>query len=419
MVLASLLKNGKGEPAGLLGAIYDLTEKRKMEKELVKIQKLESLGVLAGGIAHDFNNILTGVMGNISLAKLRAREDGEISQNLSEAEKAIGRAAELSRQLLTFAKGGAPVKKVVALQELLANMVRFVLKGSNISTEFSIQKDLWPIECDEGQINQVIQNIVINAKQAMESGGAIRVRAVNRPMGESEIGEISLRKGDYVEISIQDQGVGIPQKNLARIFDPFFTTKEKGSGLGLAISHSVIQRHEGFIQVKSRPGQGTLFTIFLPASPNLAIRSEIGMEKLETGSGRILVMDDEESILNLLVEMLRLLGYEVETALSGSAAFESYRAARKGGKPFDLVICDLTVPGEMGGLELLGRLKKIDPEIKVIVSSGYSNDASVADYKISGFSDFIAKPYDIYRIGRTVKRVLVPDLPPAASLTAT
>jgi PAS domain S-box-containing protein len=384
----------------------DITEKRKMEEELVKIQKLESLGLLAGGIAHDFNNILTGILGNISLAKTWTNPEDRVFQRLAEAEKASQRATELARQLLTFAKGGAPVKKTTAIPEILENSVKFALRGSNIISEFSFEKELWSVEIDEGQFSQVIQNLAINAQQAMPAGGQIRINAKNVTIGEARIEGLSLRTGNYVEISIQDQGVGIPKELLSKIFDPYFTTKEKGSGLGLAISHSIIQRHDGFISVKSKQKVGTTFSLFLPASPYTVGSQNEGSDELERGNGKVLIMDDEESVINVAGEMLRYLGYDVESALSGTIALEKYKRAKESVKSFDVVIADLTVPGDIGGIELLERLKKIDSQVRVIVSSGYSNDPAIANFKSHGFLDFITKPYRISDISKTVKKVM-------------
>lgn len=388
-----------------LSIVADNTEKIKFRDELLKIQKLESLGLLAGGIAHDFNNILTGILGNISLAKIWMNPEDQAFHSLDEAEKASLRATELARQLLTFAKGGAPIKKIAPVLQVLENSVKFALRGSNILSEFSFQKDLWPVEIDEGQISQVIQNLVINAIQAMPAGGTIQVKARNRAIEENMLEGLSLRKGNYVEMSIQDQGVGIPKELLSKIFDPYFTTKETGSGLGLAISHSIIQKHDGFISVKSKLGTGTTFFIFLPASPYAVISQDKGKEELVRGQGKVLIMDDEESVLNVAGEMLRHLGYEVETTLSGTEALEKFRKAKDSGKPFDVVITDLTVPGDIGGIEVLERLKKIDSQVKVIVSSGYSNDPAIANFKSYGFSGFIVKPYRIIDMSKTLQKV--------------
>ncbi|MFI5304967.1 MAG: ATP-binding protein [Nitrospiria bacterium] len=338
----------------------DITEKRKMEEELVKVQKLESLGLLAGGIAHDFNNILTGILGNISLAKTWINPKNPSFERLGEAEKASQRAADLARQLLTFAKGGAPIKRTTTIQEILENSVNFVLRGSNIVSEFSIQNGLWPVDVDEGQIAQVIQNLAINAQQAMPDGGLVNVRAGNITIGDkTKINGLSLRNGQYVEISVQDHGIGIPKDLLSKIFDPYFTTKEKGSGLGLAISHSIIQKHDGLINVKSELEMGTTFSLFLPASPRAGVSHDLNKEEIIRGEGKVLIMDDEQSVLDVACEMLKFLGYETDFALSGTSAIEKYQKAQDCGHPFDLVITDLTIPGDIGGIEVAKRLKMI------------------------------------------------------------
>jgi PAS domain S-box-containing protein len=390
----------------------DITDRRTVVEERERIQKLESLGLLAGGIAHDFNNILTGILGNISLAKTGLTPNSPSFQRLEEAERASDQAKELARQLLTFAKGGTPVKKRVSLLTFLENSVTFALRGTNILPKFSIQNNLWPVEIDEGQINQVIQNITINAQQAMVRGGILQVEARNRTIREKSSNQpdgLSSKKGQYVEISIRDTGVGIPNELLSKIFDPYFTTKVKGTGLGLAISHSVIQKHEGFIHVKSESGKGTTFFIFLPASPHgTLIESPLIKEsgELLKGNGRILIMDDEESVLNVACEMLRHLGYDVDSSQKGSQALALYQNARRSEKRFDLVITDLNVPGDFGGIELLKRLKKLDADVKVIVSSGYSNDPAIANFRSLGFSDCIVKPYRISDMSFAVARTM-------------
>jgi two-component system cell cycle sensor histidine kinase/response regulator CckA len=394
--------------------LYDITERKQgedkrlnLERQIQNTQKLESLGVLAGGIAHDFNNLLTGIMGNISLAKTWMNPDDRAYQKLMEAEKASLRAAELSNQLLTFSKGGDPIKKPMQIPEFLENSVKFSLRGSNIVSEFVFEKYLWPVDIDEGQIGQVVQNLVINAQQAMPKGGKIRIKARNLTIkGNEKVEGLSLRNGSYVEISIKDQGLGIPQEILPKIFDPYFTTKPKGSGLGLAISHSIMQRHNGSISVRSKEGSGTTFCLFLPASPFATVPPNIGPEELVKGKGKVLVIDDEQAVLDAAVEMLRHLGYEVDSALSGTKALEKYIKGLDSGKPFNVVIADLTVPGDIGGIEVLRRIKEINSKVKVIVSSGYSNDPAMANFKSYGFSNVLTKPYRILDMSKTIKEVL-------------
>ncbi|MFI5305285.1 MAG: PAS domain S-box protein [Nitrospiria bacterium] len=393
-----------GNPC-VLSISADITEKRKMENEILKIQKLESLGVLAGGIAHDFNNILTGIIGNISLAKILLNPKDEVYDLLGHAESASERATHLSSQLLTFAKGSTPVKKIVSLQKLLEENVPFILVGSNVKAELKIQEALWGAEIDEGQISQVIQNLVINAQQAMPGGGTIQVKAMNFEVNE-ENKNIPLRKGNYVEISVQDKGVGISKEHLGKIFDPYFTTKSKGSGLGLSISHSIIQRHNGLITVQSVSGVGSTFYVYLPAVPEAIIGQKSSREDIITGKGRVLVVDDEEIIREMIGPMLRQLGYEAVTASSGIEGIAEFQKSMETGDRFDAVITDLTLQGELGGIEVLSILKTIDPGIKVVVSSGYSNDPVMSGFENYGFSNFISKPYRVSELGRTLNKVL-------------
>ncbi|MEW6686897.1 MAG: PAS domain S-box protein [Candidatus Edwardsbacteria bacterium] len=393
----------------LLFLSKDLTERKKMEEELARIEKLESLGILAGGIAHDFNNILLGILGNISLVKMSVdvRNKAEIFKILTEAEKACLRAKDLTQQLLTFSKGGKPVKKIASLGRLIKESISFALRGSNVRCEFSIPDDLWLAEIDEGQIAEVLNNVVINAEQAMPEGGIIWVAAENTEVGEVGVEHpISLKGGKYIKVSIKDGGIGIPQEHLSKIFDPFFTTKEKGSGLGLTTSYSIIRNHEGYIEVESELGVGTTITFYLPASPKEVLKKVVVEEGPIVGKGKILLMDDEETIRNLVKTMLTHLGYEIELAKDGVEAIELYKKAKETGPPFDVVIMDLTIPGGMGGKEAIEKLIEIDPEVKAIVSSGYSDDEIMVEFRKYGFSDAIAKPYKIQEMSAILHKVI-------------
>ncbi|MBI1824109.1 MAG: PAS domain S-box protein [Nitrospirae bacterium] len=401
------LLDNKGEVYAVCGVSTDMTDRKGREEDHIKIEKLESLGLLAGGIAHDFNNILTAILGNISLSKSLADSKDQLLSRLNEAERATLRASDLAQQLLTFSKGGVPIKKLISIRSLFEHSVQFALTGSNIQSQLFFQEDLWPIEADKGQMNQVIQNLIINAKQAMPSGGTIQIEVKNLSIEEQMGQNLGLRQGHYLAITIQDQGTGIPKELLSKIFDPYFTTKTKGSGLGLSISHSIIKRHQGYITAESNPGGGTSFFIYLPAAPQSSVPQEtFEAEKMTRGKGRVLVMDDEESVLNIAKETLIHLGYEVDLAKNGSEAVKLYETARNSGHPFDVVMTDLTVPGDIGGVETLRLLREIDPQVKVIVSSGYSNDPAMADFKSFGFSDCLKKPYRAFEMGQTVKRVL-------------
>ena len=402
MVYTSLLIRD-GKVVGLRAIVVDITERKKLEEDLERVQRLESLSVLAGGIAHDFNNILTAVLGNISLAKMELSPAAEEYGRMNDAERAVFQAKELTRQLLTFAKGGAPVKRVASIEAVILSAGSLALRGSNCRLECDIPEGIWNVEIDEGQIGQVVNNLIINAKQAMPEGGDIAV-SVRNVLIDREM-NIPLDSGRYVKISIYDRGVGIPSKHLQKIFDPYFTTKKEGSGLGLAICHSVISRHNGRINVESIPGEGSTFSFFLPASSK-DIPAGIRVESVaHSGCGRILVMDDQESIRDVLGRMLEHLGYEIEGASNGTEAIEKYSEARESGNPFCAVIMDLTVPGEMGGEECIKRLREYDPGVRAIVSSGYSNAPIMSEYRQYGFRGVITKPYRLADLSRSLGEV--------------
>jgi len=386
---------------------FDVTQKRRMEDELLKMDKLESVGVLAGGIAHDFNNILTGILGNISLADmyLQSGRVDRIPERLAEAEKASMRAKDLTQQLLTFSEGGAPIKKEMSVAELLRNSAILASRNSNVRCEFSIPDGLWQVEIDEGQMNQVISNIITNAVEAMADGGTIEIHAENLTVETEEA--LPLKPGKYIGISVKDHGLGIPTENLSRVFDPYFTTKQAGRGLGLAASHSIVKKHDGYITVESQLGAGATFNIYLPifseaSAPSVAEANG----KPIMGAGRILVMDDEGIVRELASDILVGIGYTVSTAKDGAEAIRLYKAAMESGNPFIAVVLDLTVPGGIGGAETVQKLKEIDPEVKAIVSSGYSDSPIMSGFKEYGFSDMIIKPYRARGLSEVLHRVI-------------
>jgi CheY-like chemotaxis protein len=376
-----------------------------MEDDILRLQteKMESISILAGGIAHDFNNILTAILGNITIAKMHINREDRSFKLLTEAEKASLRAKDLTQQLLTFSKGGAPVKKSVSISGLLKDTTEFALSGSKTSYNLCVPDDLWPVEIDAGQISQVINNLIINADQAMPGGGMITVHAENVTVGQNEH---PLQQGTYVKISITDEGIGIPHDHLQKIFDPYFTTKQKGSGLGLAICDSIVRTHDGHITVESRLGVGTTFYIWLPVTHTEPVTRRKGVEKIIKGKGCILLMDDEECILEATGEILHYLGYTVVTARDGREAVDTYKKALTSCQPFDVVIMDLTIPGGMGGKETLHHLLEIDPDVKAIVSSGYSDNPVTAQYKEYGFSGAVTKPYTVRELSETLHRIL-------------
>jgi PAS domain S-box-containing protein len=383
---------------------HDITEKKRLEQELLKAQKLESLGVLAGGIAHDFNNFLSGIMGNISLAKLEADHGEDIFESLDEALRVTSRASALTRQLLVFSKGGAPVKKTASIIEVLRDSVVFALRGSKVKCEFNIADDLWPARVDLGQFSQVIHNLAINAVQAMPQGGTIQLHARNASL--EALSGLPLEAGRYVKISMQDEGLGIPREHLAKVFDPYFTTKHRGSGLGLTMTYTTIHAHHGHIAVDSEMGKGTTFRIYMPASDEELVESEDREAQLKRGEGKILVMDDEETIRNVTEKILMELGYDVCCASDGAETIALYQDAARSGQPFDAVIMDLTIPGGMGGKETIRQLLSIDPQATAIVSSGYSNDPIMADFEKYGFRGVATKPYRIEKLSWVLHDVL-------------
>lgn len=379
----------EGQVQVVNGIARDITERKKLEEELQKSHKIKSVGILAGGIAHDFNNLLSAILNNIHISKMHANSESNVYKNLESAEKAIYKATNLTLQLLTFARGGTPVKKTASIAELITDSAEFTLKGSNVKCEYIVADDLLAVEVDGGQMNQVIQNLILNADQAMPEGGAIRINIENSILG-SDTG-LPLPEGKHVKIVLQDQGTGISEEHLQKIFDPYFTLKGMGRGLGLSIVYSIIKQHKGYISTESEVGVGTTFTIYLPASEKFIEEKVTKEEMFVAGEGKILVMDDEEVIRSSVGEILKIAGYEVELAEDGNKAIELYKKAMESSKPFDVVILDLTIRGGMGGKETIKKLLELDPDVKAIVTSGYSNDPVMANFREYGFSDVYCK----------------------------
>ena len=420
--VASPIRDSKNEVAGVVLVFRDITERQRNEAERRKAETLEQLGLLAGGIAHDFNNLLTAIIGNISLASLLLPPNDEMGTRLNDAKNASMRARDLAQQLLTFARGGAPIKKTASIGKLIQDTVSFSLRGSHSRSEFLLGSDLWPAEIDSGQISQVIANLVVNADQAMPNGGTLRVSCDNFSYDvTSETAVTDLPPGDYIRIAIRDEGVGISEECIKRIFDPYFTTKAKGNGLGLATTYSIIKNHNGLITVESKVHNGSTFTIYLPALRYQQAPVEPPprqMNEVVTGTGRVLIVDDEEAIRDLVEFTLERLGYKVTQAESALEGVETYKQKLEAGERFDLVILDLTLPGGMGGKEALKKLIEIDPTVNAIVSSGYAMDATMSRYQDFGFRGVIAKPYEAAELGRIVHETIesshvniVPDYP--------
>lgn len=390
----------------VLIVIYDLTRRKNMEEEIFKVDKLESIGMLAGGIAHDFNNYLATLLGNISMIRIHQDKPEKIQQKLQNMEKATLRAKELTHQLFVFAKGGAPVKKTISASSLINDIISFTLCGSNVRSYIKTAEELHTVEIDEGQISQVLNNIIINAVQSMPEGGNLWVTAENvviEANGKDHL--VPLPAGNYVRIAVTDEGSGISRELLPKIFDPFFTTKPGGSGLGLATSYSIVKNHGGYLTVQSEEGIGSTFYIYLPASRKSGIL-DVKYSDTLNGSGKILVMDDEESVRKITGEMLSFLGYETHFAKDGREALQIFANAHHAGSPFDLVMMDLTVPGGMGGKSTIKELQRLDPSVKAIVFSGYSDDPVMAQYESYGFKGIIKKPFTTEELSNVVYGVI-------------
>jgi PAS domain S-box-containing protein len=405
--IAPIIDN-HGSQRGSVVVCRDVTDEVREEEEVFKARKLESIGLLAGGIAHDFNNILVGILGNLSLAKLETAPGTKINHRVEEAEKASSRAKDLSMKLLAFSKGGKPIRKLLVVSDLLKESAHLAVRGSTSKVTFHLPEDLWMAEADPVHMDQVIGNLVINATHAMPNGGTIHIEAENAVVEEGEY--IHVKRGEYLKIRIRDQGNGIPENIVEKIFDPYFTTKEKGSGLGLTTCYTIMKNHKGNIFVESEVGVGTTFVLFLPATRQTASSvEEVPKDIFQPGSGRILFMDDEEMVREVAGQMLNHLGYEAVFAKSGEEAVGLYREMTSNGNRVDLIILDITVPGGMGGIEAARGIREIHPDTKILISSGYSNNAVMAQYQEHGFDGCVAKPYKIGELSQAIQDCLHGD----------
>jgi PAS domain S-box-containing protein len=399
---AAVIRDTHGDLVGAIETLEDVTERRRAEEELLRVKKIESLGIFASGIAHDFNNLVSVMLRNIFAAKLSLPDEQQevLGEGLEIAEKVGHQAKELAHRLITFAKGGEPVRKIASISKLLRNSVDLPLSGSKMICEFSLPDNLWPVEMDDVQIRQVINNLLINAREAVHDAGVITIHAEN--VNISAANDLPLKEGNYVKWSIRDHGIGISKEHLPKIFDPYFTTKPTGSargmGLGLAICYSIIKKHDGVIAVESEPGMGSTFTVYLPASPQEdASRKGVG-ELAGAGKGKILVMDDEETVRNATGIVLNYLGYDVEYAKNSSEAALLYKIAIEKGHPFYAVVLDLNMPDGMGGEEALQELIAIDPRVRAIISCGYSDESLISKFKENEFCRKVDVPYDMEKM---------------------
>ena len=385
-------------------------DRQKVEAELLNAKKLEAIGVLAGGIAHDFNNLLFVILGNINMAQLKIEDDHQAHRHLVEAEKACLRAKDLTQKFITYSSGSSPVKRLASMRDLVSSVAGLMLSGSTISSEIDAPLDLWLVEVDENQMRQILTAVLENAREALPRGGTVSIRVQNIEIPEIGAEGIVPNGGRYVKVAISDEGIGIPEEDMPSIFDPYFSTKyrggRKGMGFGLAIAHSVIKKHNGSIKVESIPGQGTTVSILIPASAEKGEAVPGGHTHVFISRKRILVMEDEEMLGDLIQTMLEHLGYEVDIALDGERAIELYSEALEAGRNYDAVILDLTVKVGMNGPEAIRKLQYLDPKVRAIISSGHSSDPIMSDYASYGFCDALKKPYDLEDLRAALDRVL-------------
>jgi two-component system cell cycle sensor histidine kinase/response regulator CckA len=403
---ASPTRGDDGQQSGMVLVFRDITEQRKAEDRQLRESKLETIGSLAGGIAHDYNNILTILVGNLSLARAHASDPPKLLERLNAVEASAQRAKELTQQLLTFARGGVPIKRPTALEPVLRESVEFALHGAKVLGEVQIANGLWNVELDESQFRHALNDVVLFGVRAMPAGGKIEIEANNCELREREVGEI--KRGRYVQIMIRDQSNGLSPDKLQRIFDPYLSTKNPGANLGLATAHSIVRKHGGDLVARSTPNRGTTFEILLPASTSSTTSAPIQKQnsRAQLRGARVLIMDDEAGIREALALLLDLLGVESESVRDGHEALARYEAARAAGRPFSAVIMDLTIPNGMGGEEAVRRLKQLDDKARAIVSSGYSNDPVMGQYTRYGFDGVMPKPYHLDQLEKVLRAVL-------------
>ncbi|MHB8110218.1 MAG: hybrid sensor histidine kinase/response regulator [Syntrophorhabdaceae bacterium] len=398
-----------GKILGIVGVIMDISEQKRMEEDILKSKNLQSVATLAGGIAHDFNNLLMAIVGNLALAKLNTSQDSHILDYLNEAERITFLGKNLTQQLLAFSRGGNPAINVIRLDALLASLVPKLLHDLPVGHTFDVPEGIFPIEADEAQIIQVVENVVRNAAEATPRGGMITISLRNIRLKPED--RLPIMEEDFVRLSVKDNGKGILPENITKIFNPYFTTKsmgsEKGVGLGLAISHTIIKKHKGRISVESVEGKGSVVHIDLPAyKKQIMVETLPPEESNMRRNGRILLLDDEEMVLEIGKEVMEYLGYSVTTALSGDEALALYDQSLQLDEPFDAVILDLAIPGGMGGKEVIGALKRLDPDVKAIISSGYLTDPIVENYREYGFMGVLTKPYDSNELDDKLQKII-------------
>jgi two-component system, cell cycle sensor histidine kinase and response regulator CckA len=385
--------------------LRDVTDRKRGEQERLTTSKLESLGTLAGGIAHDLNNILTVIAGNIGLAQIETPENAtHLHSFLSRAGQAAQHAAQLSNQLLTFSKGGTPLKRVASISKIIRQATEFSLHGSNLCAELNVPDELWKAAIDPGQIEQVVNALVINAREAMPGGGLVKVSARNVELDTNS--GLPLRPGRYLKVSVADNGHGIDPASLTKIFDPYFTTKPSSSGLGLSISYSVVKKHAGILHLERSTPEGSTFAFYLPATEDESPleQTPAAGQVLHFNNQRVLVMDDEAAIRDLTSELLATLGYEVTTVPDGAEALKTYERAMQSGENFQAVILDATIRGGMGGVATIERLRDLDPNVNAIICSGYSDEAALAEFLTYGFRAALPKPFTRHDLANVMER---------------